>query len=140
MNLELFNWGHVIKMLKNKKSQFVVLTGFVFLLLVLFIYSQETENTYINNNGKYHLIENIKHESCLIGKKSNASYIVSRFDDFTSKVSSYCSNYGYYCMLNISFKPSMPPGGNPDLANYTQFNYQIIYGFDGLNTTTNFTC
>lgn len=141
MNLEKLNWGFVIKMKKksnSKKGQFLVLSGAFFILLLIFIYSQETENSYIIKSNENNILNNIIYEACQIGKMSNGSYIDSRFGNYTQDVTIYCSSFNYNCNLNIIKQVGAPT--NLTLLNYTYYNYSITYSNSYISYNSNFTC
>ena len=127
-------------MINSKKSQLFILSAVVMILLLIYIYSQETENSYIVKNGQLSLIDNVIHETCQIGYLSNGSYIDQRYSNFTGEVSTYCSSFGYSCSLLITNNTQIPPSGNYSLLNYTHYNYSIDYEYRTLSISKNFTC
>ncbi len=122
----------------NKKGQFMIFSVFFFVILLLFIYSQETENFYIIKSSKTDIANNIIYETCKIGKMSNGSYIDSRLGNFSQSISNYCLDFNYTCILTIEKSPSAPV--NLSLLNYTYYNFTYNYYNYGLNSTVNFTC
>lgn len=122
----------------NKKGQFIILSVALFVLLLLFIYSQETDNSYIIKSSKSSIIDNIIYETCRVGKMSNGSYIDSRFGNFSISTLNYCASFNYTCILNITKSASAP--ANLSILNYTSYNFSITYYNDGFNYTSNFTC
>lgn len=138
MNLEKLDWEYAIKMIKKKQGQFFVFSMLFLLLLMAFIYSIETDNTYIKKSRISSLATNIIFEACEIGIKSNGTYLESRFNNFSSYVSDYCQSYNYNCSLNIIKKSTAPV--NLSQLNYSHFNYSIIYVNNGYNYASNFTC
>lgn len=123
---------------KSKKSQFLVLSSMILLGLLLFIYSEETQNTYITSSSKLSLLENIKHEVCEVGKRSNGTFIDSRFTNITINISSYCSDFGFVCNVTIDKESEAPV--DLTFLNYTYYNYSIEYVNNGFNSTRRFTC
>ena len=102
MNLEKLFWVFVIKMDLKKKSQFFIFIGFLFLSLLVFIYSIETQNNYIVKSTNYNLLDNILFEVCQLGTNSNATNIESRYSNLTFDVFNYCGGYIYICNLTIA--------------------------------------
>ncbi|MDA3856502.1 MAG: hypothetical protein PF569_09685 [Candidatus Woesearchaeota archaeon] len=127
-------------MIKNKKSQLFLLSSLFLLLLLIFIYSIETENTYIVKSGKFNLLNNIVYETCKVGKFSNGTYIDSRYLEFENDLESYCISYGYLCNLTITNNTIIPPSGNWSLLNYTHYDYHIDYRYEGYNYSSSFIC
>lgn len=124
--------------IKNKRGQFIIFSGMFLLLLLLFIYSLETQNTYIIEPAKFRLLDNIIYESCMIGKLSNGSFIDSRFDNFTLNVASYCNIFGNFCNLTIVKIDGAPT--NLSLLNYTHYNYSLEYNYDDNYYNERFNC
>lgn len=127
-------------MKKNKKSQLFIISSLFLILLLIFIYSIETENTYIVKSGKFNLLNNIVYETCNVGKLSNGTFIDSRYNEFEVNVESYCLSYGYLCNLTIVNNTIVPPGGNWSLLNYTHYNYHIDYSYEGYEYSNSFIC
>jgi uncharacterized membrane protein len=123
---------------KNKKGQLFLISSFLLFFSVLFIYSLETENTYITSSSKNGILGNIIYESCQVGIKSNGSYIDLRYSEFTSNVSNYCDNLNYVCSLTIIKKGGAPT--NLSDLNYTHYDYNINYENEGFVYTNDFTC
>jgi len=109
-------------------------------LIVLFIYSIETENFYITKFSKNTILDNIVYETCIVGKNSNGTQINNRFKMFANNVSDYCNESGNYCDLIIINNTAIPPLGNWSLLNYTHYDYHIDYKWRGLNTSLDFVC
>jgi len=127
-----------MKLKKTNKGQFLILSASLVLSLLFFIYSIETENSYIIKSTKFYILDNIKYESCNIGKLSNGSYLDQRFLNFSGKVKSYCEDRGFLCELNITKKNGAPT--NLSLLNYTSYNYRINYSVENYKFEGNFTC
>jgi len=126
---------------KTKKGQFFILSTAFLLLLLLFIYSQETQNTYIVKSSNFNLVENIMCETCYIGTTSNGSYIDGRYSTFKNDVNNYCLSLGIVCNLSIINNSAIPPQpGNYSSLNYTHYDYQISYKSLEVNYTKTFTC
>lgn len=122
----------------SKKGQLFLLSSYLILFSIFFIYSLETENTYIVNSAKTGILNNVLYETCKVGKMSNGSYIDSRYSTFVSDVSSYCSNQGYNCTLSIVKQGGAPT--NLSNLNYTYYNYSLYYNNSGFIYSQNFTC
>lgn len=125
-------------MMKNKKSQLLIFSMMFLILLLLFSYSLETRNTYKTHFSKTDILDNIMLETCQVGIRSNGSYIDERYSDFTTSVSSYCSDFGYDCSLGITKKDSAP--ANLSLLNYTHYDYEINYTKETLSFNGSFNC
>lgn len=124
--------------LDSRKGQFVVLSTAFLLLLLIFTYSLETQNSYITKPSKISILDNVLQETCIIGKMSNGSQIDGRYSNFTTDIFDYCLSYGYHCDLNITKKVSAPT--NLSLLNYTHYDYHINYSNSNLSYVSSFTC
>lgn len=122
----------------SKKGQFLIISSLFLILLLIFIYSLETENFYIGETSKISLLDNAIYETCYIGKNSNGTYIENRYLNFSGELSAYCLNMGYVCNLTIVNNTVIP--SNESLINYTLFDYSIVYEYDGLEYLKDFTC
>lgn len=123
---------------KNKFGQFFILSGFFIMLSLLFIYSLETENYYIENLGESSLLSNIIYETCMVGKYSNGSYLDSRFFDFETRVESYCIESEINCNLSIIKQGGAP--SNLSLLDYSYYNYYINYTNKNFEYNSEFNC
>lgn len=140
MILGKLGWGFVIKMFFSKKAQFFILSGMLLFLLLFFIYSLETDNSYIVKFSKNSILDNIVYETCIIGKNSNGTQIDGRFDSYELNVLNYCISRGLSCNLTIINNTQIPPLGNWSLLNYTHYNYNIDYNSDNFNVSFDFNC
>lgn len=141
LSLEKLFWGFVIKMVMNKfckKSQFFILSFLFLMLLLVFISSLETKNTYIIKGTENDIVENIVYETCMIARMSNGTYIENRFVEFSNDVSGYCNGKGIYCLLNITNNTQIPT--NLSKINYTLFDYNIQLNTSQYYHKSNFTC
>ncbi len=127
-------------MMKDNKSQFFIFSVLFFLLLLLFIYSLETQNFYIESKNDFYILDNIKYEICYIAKNSDYINMETRFNQLSLDISSYCLQYSNICNLSIIKKNYMPPFGNITLLNYSQFDYNIYFNWNGLIVEENFIC
>ena len=112
---------------------------FLFLLL-LFIYSIETENFYITKFRENTILDNIIYETCIIGYNSNGTQINERYEEFSNNVSNYCQQYENNCILDIINNTPIPPLGNWSKLNYSHYDYHINYNWNGFNTSLDFVC
>lgn len=110
---------------KNKRGQLFLLSTFMILFGLLFIYSLETGNTYIVKSAKTGILNNMIYETCQVGKMSNGSYLDSRYSELSSSISTYCTDLGYTCTLSIVKQGSAPT--NLSNLNYTHYDYSILY-------------
>lgn len=127
-------------MKNSNKSQFLVFSAMFIFLLLIFIYSLETDNTYIVKNSKFNLIENIIYETCQVGKNSNGSYIDSRYSNFTNDVETYCLDLDYNCTLTIVNNTIIPPDSNWSKLNYTHYDYSLDITQMDFSYTGDFNC
>lgn len=138
MSSEKLGWGCVIKMMKNKSGQFFIISSFILFLLLVFIYSLETQNTYIVNSAESLLVENIIYETCEIGITSNGSYLDSRFSSFENSIENYCSSINFNCNLTTIKSAGAP--ANLSLLNYTFYNFTIDFQGNVLDIEKDFNC
>ena len=124
----------------KKKSQAFIISAMFLFLLMIFIYSQETQNTYIVKSGEYNLVKNIIYETCYIGTTSNGSFIDNRYSTFKNNIYSHCQNIEKICNLTITNNTQIPPLGNYSLLNYTHYNYHLTYLTEHISYSINFTC
>ena len=128
-----------MKNLKQTKSgQLFIISSFLLLIGLVFIYSLETENSYIANFGESIIIENIIYETCELGYQSNGSYIETHFTNFQNLVNQNCLNKTYKCELTITKQLSAPT--NLSLLNFTHFNYNLKFTSNTLNYSNTITC
>ena len=123
---------------KNKSGQLFLISAFLLMSSLLFIYSLETENYYIVNFSESIILENILYETCNVGYNSNGSFIESRFTSFQNYVNSDCQNNYYNCDLQITKITSAPT--NLSLLNYGHFNFTLSFDNKNLNYSNKFTC
>ncbi len=123
---------------KNKKGQLFLISSFLLLFAVLFIYSLETENAYIPSSEKNGILRNIVFESCVVGMNSNGTYIDLRYTQFKNNVSNYCSSLNYNCSLTITKQGGAP--SNLSNLNYTHYDYEIYYENGGFVYDGEFNC
>ncbi len=126
------------KLNTNKSGQLFLLSAYLILFGLIFIYSLETQNTYKLKSSKSSILNNVIYETCKIGKLSNGSYIDSRYSNFTINVNNYCNGFGNICNLTITKIGSAPT--NLSQLNYTHYNYSILYKNHGYDYEKNFTC
>lgn len=123
-----------------KKSQFLILSGLFVILLVIFIYSLETDNTYIPILGDSYLLENIEFETCKVLKMSNGTQIENRLDFLSINIPIYCNNRNNQCVFSYQNITTIPPGGNYSLLNYTHFNYSLEINQSSKNINKKIIC
>jgi hypothetical protein len=128
----------MISIYKNKSGQIFVLSGFLLILSLVFIYSLETDNSYITDFTDSIIIENIIYETCVIGQNSNGSQFDSRFLSFENHVNLNCQNNYYNCLLNITKQGSAPV--NLSLLTITDFDFHLIFENDFINYSNTFIC
>lgn len=120
--------------MKSKKGQFFIFSAMFLMLLLIYLYSLETDNTYIISSSNVHLQENIIYETCQVGYNSIPGNIEERFTNFTNDVSQYCDGFGYTCTLSINIV------GSPPTPDYTDFTYSIFYSASGYESEEAFVC
>lgn len=123
---------------KSKKSQVLVFSAMFLILLIIFIYSLENQNSYKPDFRKSTILENIKFETCQVGKMSNGSYLDSRFVSFSQNVSNYCTYFDNSCTLTITKEGGAPT--NLSLLNYTHYSYSIDFTWDNFTFSGGFSC
>jgi hypothetical protein len=127
-------------MFQSKKGQFAVMMGLLLFLLLYFIYSSETRNTYIYDFGEIHIVDNIKLEVCDVLYVSNGTQINSSIPLMESDVSTYCAGKGYSCTLQFINLTPVPPSGNWSLLNYTHYQMNVTIVSKLYTLQENFTC
>jgi len=125
-------------MFNSKKSQFLIFSIFFVILALLYIYSEETTNPYIIDSGKNQLLDNLKFETCRIGKLSNGSQLDFRFSTWENSTLNYCNSNSITCDINIIKQVSAP--SNLSLLNYSHYNYSIDYKVRGFSYKEGFSC
>jgi hypothetical protein len=110
----------------NRKSQFFILSGIVLILGLIFIYSLETSNIYIDNSDDSNRLPNIFSEVCFVAKMSNGTSIDTNLNNTKNELNSFCSNSGLY-NCNFSFTKSASAPANVSLLNYTHYTFEINF-------------
>lgn len=123
---------------KNKSGQIFILSCFLLMLSLVFIYSLETDNSYISDFTNSIIIENIIYETCNIGYQSNGSQYDSRFLFFQNHVNSNCQNSSYNCNISITKQVSAP--SNLSLLNYTDFDFHLYFENNFINYSNLYIC
>ena len=124
--------------LKNKSGQLLIFSGMFLILLLVFSYSLETQNSYKAYSSNLGITNNIVHETCQVGKLSNGSNLDSRYSSFVSSVDSYCDIFSYNCSLTITKQGGAPT--NLTLLNYTHYDYSLNYSSDKIEYSNSFRC
>lgn len=123
-----------------KKGQFLILSGLFILLLSIFIYSLETDNTYILNLKDSSIVENIQFETCKVLKMSNGTQIISREAILIQNIENYCFQRDVVCNLTLINNTIVPPFGNFSLLNYTHYNLSLEISQGSKNYNSQFKC
>ncbi len=123
---------------KNKSGQIFILSGFLLILSLVFIYSLETDNSYITDFTDSIIIENIIYETCEIGQNSNGSQFDSRFLSYQNHINLNCQNNYYTCLLNITKKGSAP--ANLSLLTVSDFDFHLYFKNQFINYSNLYTC
>jgi len=123
----------------SKKSQLIILTGSMFLVLLISI-SMLLPNHFQERKQDYSfIIQNIENEICFLGKNSPANQIEIRYTESTIFINNnYCNNFNLNCSLEITRKSTAPADLN--LHNYSHFNYLLNINNEEITTLNNFTC
>ncbi len=108
------------------------------MLSLVFIYSQETQNSYIVHFTDSIIIEDIIYESCKIGYTSNGTFIESRFSNFENYINLDCQNNYYNCQLTITKNISAPT--NLSLLNFTHFDFEFSFDSQNINYSKQYIC
>ena len=127
-------------MFNQKKGQFLVLSAAFLVLLLVFTYSLETENFYIQNSAEKHIINNIIYETCQIGYLSNGTQLNGSLNNWSLDINSYCNGLGKTCGLLITNNSQIPPSGNWSLLNYSHYNYTLNFQGNSINSINTFSC
>ena len=128
----------MISSYKNKSGQIFILSGFLLILSLVFIYSLETDNSYITDFTDSIIIENIIYETCVIGQNSNGSQFDSRFLSYKNHINLNCQNNYYSCLLNITKQGSAP--ANLSLLTLADFDFHLTFENDFINYSNTFIC
>jgi hypothetical protein len=123
---------------KNKSGQIFILSGFLLILSLVFIYSLETDNSYITDFTDSIIIENIIYETCILSQNSNGSQFDLRFSILENHINSNCQNNNYNCLLNISRNLSIIT--NLSLLTSTDFNFHLYFENEFINYSNKFIC
>jgi hypothetical protein len=126
------------KTFKNKSGQIFVLSGFLLILSLVFIYSLETDNSYITDFTDSSIIENILYETCIIGQNSNGSQFDSRFSTYENHINLNCQNSHYNCLLNITKQSGATT--NLSLLAVTDFDFHLYFENQFINYSNFYTC
>lgn len=128
-----------MKNLKNNRSgQLFIISSFLLILSLVFIYSQETQNSYIVHFTDSIIIEDIIYESCEIGYTSNGTFIESRFSSFENYINLDCQNNFYNCQLTITKQIAAPT--NLSLLDFTHFDFELSYDSQNVNYSNQYIC
>ena len=126
-------------MKRDNKGQFFIASMIMFFLVIVFLYSLETENTYKSYSGKNDILNNLRYETCQVAQKSNGTYLDSRFNNLTAEIQAYCSGYQMmHCNLTITKSSGAP--SNLSLLNYTHYNYSLDYRYQTYQAGGSFNC
>jgi hypothetical protein len=122
----------------SKKGQFLILSAYVLILLLLFINSLETENTYIDSFSKNIILTSIQRETCSVAKMGPGTELDSRFSTVHSQVASYCETKASLCNITITKKVGAP--ANTSLLDYTHYTYKLEYNYSNYYYNSTFIC
>ncbi|NQZ84671.1 MAG: hypothetical protein HRU03_03040 [Nanoarchaeales archaeon] len=122
----------------NKSGQIFILSGFLLILSLVFIYSLETDNSYITDFTNSIIIENIIYETCNIAYNSNGSQFDSRFLSYQNHINLNCLNNNYNCLLTITKQPSAP--ADLSLLSYSDFDFDLYFENKFINYSNTYTC
>ena len=126
--------------MNQKKGQFLILSAMLLFSASIFIYSQETVNTYKIPSSNFLDIESIQQEVCGLVKTTNGSNLPTAINNSEEDTSSYCNNRDVGCNLTIENTTAVPNNGNWSQHNYTHYNYSLIYKSSELEYNSSFTC
>jgi hypothetical protein len=124
----------------QKKGQFLIFSALFLFLLLYFIYSLETVNTYKFENGDFIYINEYKDKICTPLISRNGTVLNSTILLIENSIASYCSYAEIDCNFDIYNITPIPPSGNWSLLTMDQFN--ISFDFNGSYTqvTNTFNC
>lgn len=127
-------------MRQSKKGQFLIFSTLILLILLIFIYSIETDNSYIKNSAKNHILQNVVHETCMVARGLSGTELNASLYLFSSDVSSYCSEFGVTCNLTVVNNTAIPPSGDWDLLDYTHYDLSLVYNNSNLEFSQTILC
>lgn len=124
--------------MKNRKSQFLILSVYLLILLLIFISFTETRNTYKYDSLDIGIIDTVIREVCLVADLSNGSFIDDRLNLTSNNFQSYCFDLGVMCLIDINKDPMAP--FNLSLLNKSFYDFKVNYQGFNINLQKNFTC
>lgn len=116
---------------KEKKSQLAVLSVFLFGVVLIFIYSIETPNTFNIQPSYIYIIDSIELKFCTHTENSPQGLILlNSLGDFENKMEQYCTATFIDCEIN-TYIHTMPPDDNLSLLTFS--NIRMNYSFESSN-------
>ncbi len=123
-----------------KKSQFMVISGLFLFMIIYFIYSIETDNTYISKNGNFILLEKYPQELCLPIQNKTGITLNQSINTLENRFTNYCNGIDYNCSINIYNITTAPPEGNISKLNMSQYRISITFEDFDYNYSEDFSC
>lgn len=126
--------------MKSKKGQFMIFSVFFLFLLLVFIYSLETVNTYKFENGDLLYIHDIEEKICPILNSRNGTILNDTIPTVENSINSYCNSYEVGCIFTIENITSIPPLGNWSYLNISQFEMNYVINNSHIIYNSTFRC
>lgn len=125
---------------KNTKGQLLIVSAMLLFAVSIFIYSQETVNTYKFPSQDFFIVDSLESEVCNVVRKTNGSNLPEVMNNTKEDTSSYCQNRDLSCTLVIVNTTQVPFNGNWSQHNYSLYNYSLELTSDSLSYNASFTC
>ena len=103
-----------------------------FVLLLIFIYSLETTNSYKSVEGEIYLVENMIEETCNVGNFNEGESLYEILQQYSSDIEDYCEGRGKVCNINFIYEDN-----NQELDNY---EFEISFSGTDFTVEKTYTC
>ena len=123
-----------------RKSQFMVFSAFFLILLLFFIYSLETVNTYKVTNGDFIHISEFDKKICNAISSRNGTDLNSSILIIENSMNIYCSNDNRNCLFDIYNITPIPPLDNWSYLNISQFEVNYYSNTSWFKSNITFRC
>jgi hypothetical protein len=124
----------------KKKGQFLIFSALFLFLLLYFIYSLETVNTYKFENGDFIYIDEYKDKICTPLISRNGIDLNSTIPLIETSIYGYCSYAEIECNFIIYNITEVPPLGNWSLLTIDQFRVTFDFNQSYAQVTNDFNC
>ena len=123
---------------KCKKSQLFILSTFLLCILLLFIYSLETQKNYIVHLDKKSSVVSFQKEMCQVVKMSNGSNLAFRLENFSKSQEEFCNNIFGVCKSELYLTQPLP--SIQSLINSSYFLVELEISSQSFFLKRNFSC